>query len=773
MNRFTNIYLIFFLLLAYIAKAQPLTVVGGWESFISYNFSKAVAASDNTIFSANELCISSYNLDDYTIRIHNKITGLSDMGISTIAFNRHYNVLIIAYTNGNIDLMKTGGRVVNRPAIKMNTVITGDKSIKHIFCDSNQVYFSTDFGLVNFDMELEEFGFNTFTPSVRVKSSARMGNYLYISTNLGIYRASQTVNLLDFNNWERMGTADGLFSNNFESQSISFMNGALYADVNDTIMRFDGSLWAHIPTTYLADNTTLPFCYSGYQNFKMQTNLFNSLISISTGNSFAFVLDSDGKLTKLYFDPTSIGNVYDAVLDRSTSLWTANQNGLHRQLSTGGIELVALPGPYTNRFSDMAVSDKGTLWCAGSIRSLLGPQYDRTGVYRYGIRNWNNFNEKLNNELLGIYDINSVAIHPKSRAAYFGSLMSGIIRITTTDSIQIIDKITNPGSTLDYATGNPGITRVAGLAFDEDENLWMANNLTFNPIVVWKKDGSWLKFPFSYAEFSYMTIDRFNNKWILRRDGQVTVYDSGDDIDIASDDRAVTLNSSNSNLGGNVTSLAADRNGSIWVGTSNGVTIYNCNVFEGNCPGLRPVINPDNFNGRLLEAENVRSIAVDGANRKWVGTDNGVFLLDAENYEQIQFYNEDNSPLFSNRINKITVDGEYGMVYIASEKGLQGYRAETTDGSSFMNRKEVIVFPNPVRPEQDGPVSIKNLAEDANVKITDLSGNLVFEQQAFGGQAVWNLQNYLGQPAAPGVYLVFVVNDDGTQKMVTKFVIVR
>jgi ligand-binding sensor domain-containing protein len=365
-----------------------------------------------------------------------------------------------------------------------------------------------------------------------------------------------------------------------------------------------------------------------------------------------------------------------------------------------------------------------------------------------------------------------VAVHPKNKSAYFGSLMSGIIRITADDSIQITDAL-SPGTTLTYATGNAGVTRVAGLAFDEDENLWIANNLTLEPIVLWKKDGTWNSFPFPYGEFSYMDIDRFGNLWLMRRDGQLTVYDPGDDIDDVSDDRHVTLNNSNSNLGGNVTSICADREGIMWVGTTNGLTIYSCNVLEANCPGLRPIVNPDNFNGRLLEAEVVRTIAADGANRKWIGTDNGLFHLDAENYEQLAFYNEENSPLFSNKVTKIAVDGTYGMVYIASEKGLQGLRAEATNAVNFMNRNNVLVFPNPVRPDYDADVAIKNLAEDANVKITDISGNLVFEQRAFGGQAVWNLNNYLGQKAAPGVYLVFVVSEDGTQKLVTKFAVVR
>jgi ligand-binding sensor domain-containing protein len=767
-----NAVFIFLFFAALQLSAQPTVNIGNWESFISYNNARAVTASENTVFVANELSISSYNLDDYTLGIFNKISGLSDMGLSTIAYNKPYKTLVIAYSNGNIDLMKTGGRVVNKPAIKQNTIITGDKSVKHIFCDSNMLYFSTDFGLLNFDMDLEEFGFTTFTPNVKVNASSRLGNSLFISTSNGIYSAPLSVNLLDFNNWTRSGTNNGIQNDIYDSQSMTVMAGNLYADVNDTIMAFDGNNWSHINTTYTENNSNLPFCYSGYANKKMQLNPFNTLISIATGSNFCYLLSFDNKLTKIYYDPQEVANVNDAILDRNTILWTANDRGLHRLLNTGAVEFVSFSGPQSNRISDMAVSSNGAVWCAGSTRSLLGPQFDRTGAYRYTNRNWENFNDKNNPELNGIYDINSVAVHPRNKSAYFGSLMSGIIRITADDSIQITDALT-PGTTLNYAAGNNGVTRVAGLAFDEDENLWMTNNLTLRPIVLWKKDGTWASFPFSYAEFSYMDIDRYGNLWLMRRDGQVTVYDPGDDIDDVADDRNITLNSSNSNLGGNVTAICADREGTMWVGTSNGVSIYSCNVLENNCPGLRPIVNPDNFNGRLLEAEVVRTIAADGANRKWIGTDNGVFLLDAEDYSQLAFYNEENSPLFSNKVGKIAVDGTYGMVYVATEKGLQGFRAEATSAVKFMNRQNVEVFPNPVRPDYDGEVAIRNLAEDANVKITDISGNLVFEQRAFGGQAVWNLQNYLGQRATPGVYLVFVVSDDGTQKLITKFAVVR
>ena len=763
--------LFLFLFLSRIAFLQPLSAVYQWESFISYNNATALAYNHPFLYTANELSVSVAQVDDNSIQILNKITGLSDMGVSTIAYNKSYKTLIIAYTNGNLDFVKDNGLVINRPAIMENTNITGDKSIKHIYCDSNFVYFSTDFGIVTYDMDLNEFERSAFTPNVNVRSSCIFHNKIYISTSRGIYYIDIQDNILDFNRWSRMDITDGLPVSIYHSSAISTLGVDLYADVNDTIMKFDGVSWNHIQTIYSNTGDTLPYCYTFYPIKKFQTSVNNDLLCISGGFNFGYLLDSRGFLNVLYFDPQTFGNVNDVILDVYYNPWTAHTVGLHKNIPSGPVK-IALSGPAQNKISDMLVSPQGTLWCTGAIRSLVGPIFDRVGGYKYKNRIWTNYNEKTFSQLSTVYDINSIAIHPKNETAYIGSLMSGLLVISPTDSIQIIDKNT-AGSLLEFASGNNGVTRVSGVAFDEDQNLWMTNNITLKPIVVLKKDGSWASFSYNYAEFSYLTVDRYGNKWILRRDGQITVYDSGDDIDLTSDDRFLVLNTSNSQLGGNAISLTKDREGAIWIGTTNGVTIFNCNVMDGNCPGNRPVVNPDNFNGRLMEAEIIRSMSVDGANRKWIGTDNGVFLIDPDTYEQIHFFNEENSPLFSNKVYRVAVDGMSGMVYIATEKGLQGYRAEATKGVLAMSQDQVVVFPNPVMPDYEGPISIKNLVEDANVKITDLSGNLVFEQKSFGGQAVWDGRNYLGQEAKAGVYLVFVVNEDGTQTLVTKFVLIR
>jgi len=169
----------------------------------------------------------------------------------------------------------------------------------------------------------------------------------------------------------------------------------------------------------------------------------------------------------------------------------------------------------------------------------------------------------------------------------------------------------------------------------------------------------------------------------------------------------------------------------------------------------------------------VNDIAVDGANRKWIATNNGVFLLSEDGYERVYFYNSENSPLPDNRVSKVAVDGVTGMVYFATERGLVGYRGEATNGRAVADKNEAYAFPNPVRPDYEGNISITNLPTDANVKITDINGGLVHETYALGGQAVWNGYDYTGRRTASGVYLVWVVSGDGQQKLATKVVFLR
>jgi hypothetical protein len=216
--------------------------------------------------------------------------------------------------------------------------------------------------------------------------------------------------------------------------------------------------------------------------------------------------------------------------------------------------------------------------------------------------------------------------------------------------------------------------------------------------------------------------------------------------------------------------LAKDKTGAIWIGTKSGIGIVNCpgSVIALQCEAEVRVVQYDQFPGYLFEGEQVRTIAVDGANRKWIGTNNGVWLISADASKIISRFTAENSPLPSNIIQKITIDPVTGDVYIGTEQGLISYRGTATDGGQ--ENGNVVSFPNPVPSGYRGTIAVKGLVENADVRITDISGQLVYRTKALGGQVVWNGVDYTGHRPQSGVYLVFITNKDGTQTHVGKIV---
>jgi hypothetical protein len=171
----------------------------------------------------------------------------------------------------------------------------------------------------------------------------------------------------------------------------------------------------------------------------------------------------------------------------------------------------------------------------------------------------------------------------------------------------------------------------------------------------------------------------------------------------------------------------------------------------------------------LFQDEDVQSIAVDGANRKWVGTKNGLWLLSPEGDKIIYRFTQDNSPLLGNDIKKLAINPNTGELFIASTNGICSFRSTATEGGN--NQENVLVFPNPVPAGYNGTIAIRGLSNNALVKITELNGQLVYQTRALGGQAIWDGKRYTGSKAASGVYLVIVRDDTGKEKIATKIVI--
>ena len=747
--------------------------LGQWQQHLPWQRVRYVTNSADKVYCATEWAVVEIDKADRSPRFLTKVEGLSDIGMGVIRYNPAAAVLVLTYSNSNIDLWRpdAGGSVTNMPFIQKNTTLIGDKKIYDIFFEGKSAYLACGFGVVKLNLEREEVEYTVFTGRA-VRSFAVLDGYFYLGTEDGMYRLSTSYdNPADFGQWIFMDEKVG-FPAAYEVGPMAVFGGALYFGSDKTLLRFDGSALEN-----LESHPT--------QSVRYLTTEGAGLV---VGWKEQFVgrvqyRDASGTATEIQLPCEAIRPLY-AVEDGSRKFWFADDLEDFRfyDLTKNQCDRFRYNSPFNHQSTDIAIAQGGKVFVATpGPASDLAPPYRRDGAYVFEAGGWSQFSILTNPELQAgdcYADMWRVAAHPEEDVFYVGSWVGGLIE----NAAGTVKCFTKDNSILQNAgASGPTRTAIGGLAFDAENNLWISNYDAQAPIAVRKADGSLRNFAGATANnLLQVVVDQSGYKWfVIGLGGGVLVYDSGNDIDSPGDDRYRVITTSNSNLPSNtVNCLAVDLDGDVWIGTQKGVISFECgsNVFdETNCKGSLRILKVDDFNGYLLETEDVRAIAVDGGNRKWFGTFNGIFVLSADVTEQVARFTATNSLLFDNNITDIAVNPANGEAWIGTEKGLQVLRTEAVAGGKI-NTPKPYAYPNPVRPDYDGPIAIYGLARDANVKITDTSGKLVYEGTALGGQAIWDGRDYLGRRAASGVYLIFATSSesfDSPDAVIAKVVILN
>ena len=473
----------------------------------------------------------------------------------------------------------------------------------------------------------------------------------------------------------------------------------------------------------------------------------------------------------------------DLIFDKNNAAWIAdNTQGLIKSSKPWSYTPIKVSGPPSEYAYSMSAS-QGRLWVAsGGVESNWGNRYLKRGIYEFYNENWSAYNSHNTPTFDTIVDVLKVAINPQNaNEVYVASWGKGVIQMKN----GIISNVFNTtNSPLQEAVNYPGFIGVAGLAYDQEGNLWVTNTANPNALHMMNPGGKWKTFSLSPLVSSDvvgdLVIDHYNQKWIIMPRGHgIIVYNDNNTIDNVFDDQKKRLNQviGNGELpSSGVYSLAVDREGEVWVGTDKGVAVFYSPglVFSGdNFDAQQIYIEQEGISQYLLESETVTAIAIDGANQKWFGTRNaGVFLMSDDGTKQIHHFTQENSPLLSNNIFSIAIDGQSGEVFFGTENGIVSFRGEATEGMDYQ-QDTVQVFPNPVRPGYNGPIAINGLYQDADIRISDAIGNVVYEGKAQGGQAVWNGKNYNGERVMTGVYFVFSSNEDGTYTKVAKILFIH
>lgn len=757
MTNRVNTFLLFFVILSSLkfSFAQTDLSIGQWKSHLPYQIGKHVAQSDQEIIYAVDGGIYYIDKEFNSRRILDKVNGLSSVGIERISYNKTNDILLIAYSNSIIDLVKPT-EIITLSDIQRFSNISGDKRIYNIYMDSDSTaLLATGYGISKINFKQNIFVFSTFT-GIQFNSVTVYNNFIYATTDEGIYRApnSSNVNLQDFGVWEFLDSNFG-FPDIYGSSAISIYNDKIYVGIDTALYSFDGVTLKHI---YALENN------------------FNISYLTAEGNHLLVGLqcligDDECQGSLLFFDSNdNYTEIVDGCIDRPThaiedengDVWIADKwyrfraYNIANELCNPGS--VSDASPFSEKNYDLAIKD-GDLWVSAGGRTIRNYfQFWFEGFYNRIDGDWSFYNRLNRADLQGTLDYLNFAFHPNKEITYISTYYDGLIKYEN-DTFEILD---NSNSTLGNSTiSDTARTRTAGLEFDDNNNLWIANPGYNRPISVIPEEGEMKSFSINsnVTGLINVAIDDNGYKWftVAEGTGGLLVFDEGD-FEVNGDERDRLLKSGETALSTNqVNTVVKDLDGDMWVGTGDGIIIFECgsSVFDAEqCQGTRKIVEQDGIPAYLLVGEDVRTIAVDGANRKWVGTTTGVFLLSSDGEELISRYTAENSPLFDNVISDIAIDPVSGEVYIGTAEGILSYRSDATEGGAFHDESNVLVFPNPVRPEFQGPIAIKGLARDSNVKITDINGQLVFETKALGGQAIWDGKDYSGRKAASGVYLV-------------------
>lgn len=740
--------------------------LGQWRTHLPYRYCTLVETTDDRVYCSATGGLFSYNLTDNSLEKISKVDGLSDNGVSAMRWNSETETLILAYESSNLDIIRDGV-ITNIPDI-MKKQIPGDKSIYAIEFMGQQAYLSTGFGIVVLNLAKDEISETYYIgdsgETLKVNQVATDGTYLYAATDEGLRRGLLTDPfLVDFNAWELLPDipdATGVF------KGVAHYQGALFAAWDDPSGQQDqvyyntGSGWTPYP--YFTENEFFEIRNQG------------SYLSLVGEEKTSLVNDSYLVIREL-----NSGHPRSASLDHEGTLWMADYGG-GLVTDQGGNKWSLMPnGPASVDVYDMEAAGNSVYIAQGGVNGAWNNLFTTGRLEFFQDEEWSSVTFEDARDLV------SVAVDPADPQHVFaGSWGYGLVEY---DGGGNLTRYTDSNSSLQSIIAGGNFIRIGGVAFDPQGNLWMTNTGVAEPISVLKADGTWKSFRADnliteYSALGKILVTQSGDKWVIIPRGyglfamndNFTIDDPSDDIY----EKVSVVDRFGKVITNDVRSFAEDRNGNLWLGTNQGVlVIYGpYRLFTDGEVYAQEILIPRNdgegLADPLLETQVVTAITVDGANRKWLGTSTGgAYLVSDDGIREIRHFNTSNSPLLSNAITDISVDGISGEVFFGTDKGIISYKGDALQGASLYDN--VMVYPNPVREDYDGPIAIKGLVERSNVKIMDVGGNLVYETESLGGQALWDGTNLRGQRVATGVYIIFLTNADGSLSHVTKILFIH
>ena len=757
------------LLLSTLCLAASAQQLGTWRMYLSYHIATKSDVGGSIVYSLMNGNLLSYDTDDGEVRTYDQLTALSDVGISHIAYSREAHKLLIVYSNSNVDLLADDGTVQNLSALKDKRIL--DKEVTAVCINGSMAYLATGFGFLEIDMQEAVFR-STYRLGLDAIGIYADDNLVMLGTTDGLYQCPKASNMQLMENWKKRTTWVSV-------QNICAYQGKIMALTNATLYILD-------PAT----NTNTAYTKGAYTYLKVCGD------KLFWGNKTTLNYTDDLTAT-----PTTI-NTPVACNDVSylggTYWMSEGENGLVAYKLNGSEitptgEVIQPSSPIRDLgYRVQWVGNR--LLVAGGINTV-GSFYNPATAMTYEDGVWTNFTEMdipAEYPSLRLRNTTDLVQDPLDDTHHFASLYrTGLCEYRNGKCIKLYNHENSALKSLMPTLPQAyNYVMCAALSYDTDGNLWMASSMMDSALHVLKPDGKWWS-PY-YEELDgtslidqilhhssgirFITSRRIDKRGIFCLDTKGT--------ERTTDDRHI-MHQNIINQDGTpylpeqFYCVCEDLEGLVWVGTSSGLfVIEDVNeVFSPSFQFTQIKINRNDGSGLadyLLNDVSISCIAIDAANRKWIGTQtNGAYLISADGQEMLHHFTTEDSPLLSDEVQSISVNQETGEVVFGTDKGLCSYISDATAPEDELQKSLVTVFPNPVTPDYNGPIAIRGLVSDTEVKIISTGGQLVWNGRSAGGTCLWNGVANNGRKVASGIYHVVANTPDGGKAIITRIVVVR
>lgn len=753
--------------------------IGSWQVYPAYSVCTYNIPVGSRIYALMESKLMAYDTEDESITTFDWTKQLNDVAIDFIRYNAEAQRIIIIYDNGNIDLLSTqdDADVINLPQLKNSTL--QNKGVNNVQVSGSKAYVCTGFGIIVIDMS-QGIILETYQLDLNVQSCAVSDKMIFAGTSTGMWTGKLTDNLQDKNFWNHVNT-------NYKAPFMEYFAGCIWVNVGGWIFKSNTEGRGFITYT---TNETGRITYMSQSDGKL----------IYGNNQHLFVIDEHEQ--QQHYSGTYTWNTLSC---HKNTFWASDAYaGLQAYIlnadNTFSLTRSAIhPNSPPHDYSLHLRQADDRLLVAGGHQNYSASSRPGTAYILEKDGTWTTFDYTSAAENYTDYrylDVTNVAQDPSDANHHFlGTARGGIYEFRNQQCVGHYGLDNTPFNSIVPTAAHPEWYTVAdGLTYDSEGNLWVLNcteGARDTSIFVRKSNGAWIGIPCPEIKEA-STLDRIffdssGRVWInsRRMDARgIFMLDTNGTLERTSDDRrqlrSTIINQDNTTYAPDeFYCFAEDNDGQIWFGTNLGPFVINDpSTFRSSDFTFEQVkVSRDDGSGLadyLLSGIPITAIAIDGGQRKWFGSlGSGVYLISNDSQEELLHFTTSNSPLPSDNVYDIAIDGTTGRVFFATDKGLCSYLSDATQPEASLETSAVYAFPNPVDPDYHGPIIVRGLTVDSEVKILSSTGQLVWQGISNGGTFSWNGCNQRGQRVASGVYNVVAATKNGSKAIVTRIAFIH